>query len=360
MKKIYFYFKIALFILGFLSLNTTFGQTIIATGGDWDDQNSWNPSTRIPGDNDIIQIPEGVTVTVRGTDHVMFNTTLVIQGTLIMEASCDGFGCFGQIPTYGSLTLTGPESAVFLEEDASLLDETSGVGAGNFLFISVSGNRYWSGAACLVCGQVTGSIASADEEYIWPADATRPSFISLPVTLTSFTASANSSFTNIKWTTASEWDFSHYEIEKSFDGLDFDFVAEVDPKGGEDLLTDYSYTDLFPGRDLVYYRLKMIDLDGSFEYSKVVSVSSKASLEELSVFPNPAPNGNFSLYYPNAFGKEIEVSVMNAVGMQVFTKTLVLDRDVLDIAPEKELQSGHYMLNVQIDGQVFRKHMIFH
>ncbi|MDW7693101.1 T9SS type A sorting domain-containing protein [Flammeovirgaceae bacterium SG7u.111] len=365
MKKIYFYFQIAL-LFCVLSLFTgeVRGQRVLESngvgGGVWDLASTWtctancNANPTIPTFGDFITIKTGDVIVIDGYyNYHLTDPTNIGSASLPLPLDGLNINIFGSLEFQGAQAqLILPFSSIFTIQTGGIIDfesnqninESQGIRIGEFSDIA-----YFSNLGSPPKADIPGPRKITALGGIGP----------LPVTLTSFTASANNSFTNIRWSTASEWDFSHYEIEKSFDGINFDFVAEVDPKGGEGLLADYTYTDLFPGRDLIYYRLKMVDLDGSFEYSKVVAVSTKASLEALSVFPNPAPNGHFSLYYPNAFGKEVQVSVMNTLGMEVFTRTLVLDKDVLDIAPERELQSGHYMLNVQIDGQVFRKHLVF-
>jgi hypothetical protein len=93
---------------------------------------------------------------------------------------------------------------------------------------------------------------------------------SLPVKLLSWTATKSGKSVLLKWS-VEESEFSHYEVEKSSDGVNFVKWATV--SGGQ---RDYSMYDLFPF-PTTYYRLKMVDLDGSYSYSKVISIRMNGS-----------------------------------------------------------------------------------
>jgi hypothetical protein len=92
----------------------------------------------------------------------------------------------------------------------------------------------------------------------------------LPVHLESFTASRKQRAILIQWS-ASESAFDHYELQKSTDGNRFQLFARV--SGGQ---RQYEQYDLFPA-DMNYYRLKMIDQDGAYTYSKIILLQMKGA-----------------------------------------------------------------------------------
>ncbi|MEL7162348.1 MAG: T9SS type A sorting domain-containing protein, partial [Bacteroidota bacterium] len=103
------------------------------------------------------------------------------------------------------------------------------------------------------------------------------------------------------WTTANEEDFSHFEVERSVDGLGpwlgldtSDEPLHVVP-GMHPMSQTYSFTDHSP-LPTAYYRLKMIDLDGTFSYSEVIVLenSSGAAAGAMLVYPNPS-TGRFTV-----------------------------------------------------------------
>ncbi len=109
----------------------------------------------------------------------------------------------------------------------------------------------------------------------------------LPVELTYFRASVKDSQVELQWQTASEDRNSHFDLERSQDGKSFEMVGTVAGKGTTAQTTTYSYQDHQPLPGTSYYRLKQVDEDESYTYSKVVAVSRKLT-QELHVFPTIA------------------------------------------------------------------------
>jgi hypothetical protein len=115
----------------------------------------------------------------------------------------------------------------------------------------------------------------------------------LPVTLTSFTAQLdNNNIVGLNWSTTSEVNASHFTIERSTDAVNFDDVAIVmTQEGNSAALRNYNYPDNISSvnGDVIYYRLKMVDKDGSFSYSgvEIIRVEKQANSQVIA-FPNPA------------------------------------------------------------------------
>jgi hypothetical protein len=108
-------------------------------------------------------------------------------------------------------------------------------------------------------------------------------FTALPITLISFTATSQSGLNLLLWQTGVEANSKGFEVEGSTDGINFQDIAFVAAKGSN---STYSYTD---GPTNKFYKLKMLDLDGSFKESDIVSVQTSQS-SALKVYPNPADN----------------------------------------------------------------------
>ncbi|MBO9201242.1 MULTISPECIES: T9SS type A sorting domain-containing protein [Niastella] len=119
-----------------------------------------------------------------------------------------------------------------------------------------------------------------------------PAASSLPVVLTSFNATEDGLSTKLIWNTTQESDIANYVIEKSTDGRTFNAIGTV--KGTNQKA--YSFVDAQSNADNSYYRLKMVDLDGSFKYSYIVSFRSKMNMN-ISLSPNPVKN-NLMVQHP--------------------------------------------------------------
>lgn len=113
--------------------------------------------------------------------------------------------------------------------------------------------------------------------------------IPLPVELTSFTAVINNSAVELNWNTATEVNNYGFEIERSSLNNNFEKIGFVKGSGNSNSAKDYFFIDKQTLSGKCFYRLKQIDNDGAFEYSKVVEADFKLlQTYELSQnYPNP-------------------------------------------------------------------------
>lgn len=114
--------------------------------------------------------------------------------------------------------------------------------------------------------------------------------MTLPVKLSSFTASLNSrKQTVLRWETVFEIAHDRFEVQRSTDGVSFSTITSLNGSGDSYSLKAYTYTDLsFHDGDVAFYRLCQIDQDGHVTYSKTLYVSDKgADAGGISLFPNP-------------------------------------------------------------------------
>lgn len=112
-----------------------------------------------------------------------------------------------------------------------------------------------------------------------------PSETSLPVRLVSFRVEEQEQHTaGLEWAIENATDFSHFEIEKSRDGLKFARLGNVPFSEGQNR---YGFVDGNPGSGLNFYRLKMVDIDGSFTHSDIRSLTLKGATVSYG-YPNPA------------------------------------------------------------------------
>ncbi len=107
----------------------------------------------------------------------------------------------------------------------------------------------------------------------------------LPVNLISFTAGKCNGNVCLSWVVANEQNLSHYEIEKSDDGSSFTRIVTVIAANTAAQKT-YTAKDIAPYSSANFYRLKMIDSDGSFKYSKVIKVNVDY-IKAVTMLPNP-------------------------------------------------------------------------
>jgi Secretion system C-terminal sorting domain len=106
-------------------------------------------------------------------------------------------------------------------------------------------------------------------------------FTPLPLTLISFTGKNTENGNQLTWQTADEKAFSHFEIERSADAKKFEKIGEVKGSSGE----IYEFTD--NQNSTLFYRLKMIDLDGKYSFSKIILIENNTE-NTVKIYPNPS------------------------------------------------------------------------
>jgi len=91
----------------------------------------------------------------------------------------------------------------------------------------------------------------------------------------------------ISWATASEKNNSQFEVQRSTDSREFETIGFVSGSGNSNVISKYNFTDYSPNKSLIYYRIKQIDYDGSYDFSEVLVVKNN-EFEAFKVYPNPS------------------------------------------------------------------------
>jgi hypothetical protein len=114
---------------------------------------------------------------------------------------------------------------------------------------------------------------------------------SLPVNLVSFKVELNkveeASGVKLKWNTVTESNSSHFDVERSEDGISWTRIGTVSSHQESTTTKEYSLLDSNPSNGINYYRLKMIDLDDTYEYSRIESIRVNVDLDMSYIYPNP-------------------------------------------------------------------------
>ncbi|MEO6285322.1 MAG: T9SS type A sorting domain-containing protein [Dyadobacter sp.] len=163
--------------------------------------------------------------------------------------------------------------------------------------------------------------------------------IALPVVLQNFNARAEGQTALLTWRTASEINSERFEIERSQTGRDWQQIGSVHTKSVGIESTDYSFTDEDPSFNIVYYRLKMIDADESFAYSKIQSVQLDG--EGIVVYPNPVEGGKQLRLLLN--DSKVEKIYMYDLGGKVVYEA----NGPIEQINTKNLMNGRYVLKIQ-------------
>ena len=151
-----------------------------------------------------------------------------------------------------------------------------------------------------------------------------------------------------------------FTVERSEDGLDFEFLTYVKGAGNSNTLRDYSYIDANPLYGVSYYRLMQTDYDGTSETFPMVSVEYALQQDiEIAVYPNPA-KGKFFVDIKGYEGEEVLVVVMDMMGKEHFSKVVILDFGGYTIGfdPSQKLSSGVYMVIGSSNNKLYSKKLV--
>jgi hypothetical protein len=167
----------------------------------------------------------------------------------------------------------------------------------------------------------TGRTSATDRMYsYWFKSFTynTPQNLTLPVKLSYFTATQKDDQTvTLNWGTEQEKNTSHFVIERSFDGTDFSQVGLIFTAGNSETARTYTFTDrLKTVNTMIYYRLRIVDLDQRTEFSPVRIIRSDAQHETTSIltYPNPVQN-EVRVTLPSAWqDKQVVIELYNSNG----------------------------------------------
>ncbi|MCE7044640.1 T9SS type A sorting domain-containing protein [Dyadobacter sp. CY312] len=169
----------------------------------------------------------------------------------------------------------------------------------------------------------------------------------LPVTLVSFTASEEGDVTLLTWSTTEETNASYFEIQRSSDAKNWNPIGKKDATGESKSTVSYSFADSAPLGGTNYYRLKLVDQDATFAYSRIQSVSFGESSSSIILYPNPASDvvKIKDLETKNVNG----VTMVNMNGKTVYQSSAI-SPDGINV---KAFSAGIYLIKIShSDGRV--------
>jgi Secretion system C-terminal sorting domain len=170
----------------------------------------------------------------------------------------------------------------------------------------------------------------------------------LPVTLIDWTATYANNNIALKWATTVERNASHFIIERSFDGIEYTDAAMIFAVGNSDITNNYSYNDKVPGNNgVIYYRLKIVDMDGKARTSaiRMVRIGKTNEVVKVIAYPNPVINDLRITIPQNWQDKQVSYQVMNTSG-QVIKSTTVAHASQTEIVSMTQVPAGIYIVKV--------------
>lgn len=187
-----------------------------------------------------------------------------------------------------------------------------------------------------------------------------PMGIGLPVKMTEFTVQLQNDNAMLRWTTVSETKNDHFDIERSVDGINFSKMGTVSGSGTTTDNKNYQYSDpLYTSAKVIYYRLKVVDIDNKGSYSKIVALrlSGLLNLKNFTVYPNPF-NNELKLQITSVSETSIKIRINNNSGQleSNYTITVQPGENIVVLTNLETLKPGmHFMEIISEDGKFTQK-----
>lgn len=188
----------------------------------------------------------------------------------------------------------------------------------NVLLAAILSSQYTSGNWMSTGGTASGNVTTtgsitSDPLSTFGQMALGYTSFPIPLTLISFSGERRSGVSALKWVTENEYDVDRFEVQKSYSGGAFTSIGSVGGRNSS-LREEYLFNDIAPLRGIAYYRLKSVDIDGKYSYSKIISLSDadhslydivlqNPAKDAIKIFNKGAVNGSFNYYLYNSSGQ---------------------------------------------------------
>ena len=184
----------------------------------------------------------------------------------------------------------------------------------------------------------------------------------LPVTILSFTANyvaANN--VKVSWSTTDEVNASYFVVERSSNGSDFIDVSQVNAIESTNPIHNYNVNDQLynVNSNVVYYRLRIVDNDGKYSYSKIISVKLDQPENSISVYPNPVDNYAIVNLFSDKPGNGV-LRLIDEAGRQMLTKsfTVIGGNNNLTVDQLGHLPKGIYVIQVMLNNNLYNQKIV--
>jgi hypothetical protein len=344
MKKLYAY---SLIFLTYVTIgsNQLFANTCTSNGsGYWDNSSSWNcdAGTSNPPEDSWAN---GVYIFIRENDEITIHNNQIIDLT---DSNTKELRIAGTLRFGSNAKIKLPKGAtIVLDNEGIIVANNNSQGT----LVEIGGKGIW--------GRECENKGCSNEELNGPghlnesSDPNKP----LPVTLISFQGISRLNEIELTWSTAMEKGFSHFVIQRSSNGTNFTDIGIVKGRGHDTTeKSNYSFTDTSPIASILYYRLKAIDVDGSYEIFKPISVTFNGSPLGLTVSPNPIRQGKyFSLKLPLDSKGNAQLTLTDVKGKIVFSTHTNLENAYI---LQPVVKPGLYILTYQNESQVLQSKIL--
>jgi hypothetical protein len=200
---------------------------------------------------------------------------------------------------------------------------------------------------------------AADTVFITFNDST---CLALPIKLLEFQGTLNNMNVQLNWKVLNNQLIQYFDLERSVDGLRFDFVNRIESTSSTDPVVSYYSSDQISGvsAENLFYRLKMTDVYGKISYSHAIRIALLSNDSRIiTVTPNPVTNWA-QVNINAAYNADVQIHLYNYIGSRVYSrKTFVQGgSNTILLDDLSKFGRGTYQLVVKIGSEIFFEKII--
>jgi hypothetical protein len=166
----------------------------------------------------------------------------------------------------------------------------------------------------------------------------------LPVTLARFDGTLLDNAVSLAWTTTEEIGSRYFDIERSADTREFVRIGRIEMAGNSRATRQYGFVDTKPLAGTNYYRLRIVDIDGSFQISRLIAIDNGANSVAFVLLGNPASSREIKFLLKNNDASDIDLYDLSGKPVRF---SLVRTGNEFVLKPTNNLSSGLYLLSVR-------------
>ncbi|SEJ43599.1 Por secretion system C-terminal sorting domain-containing protein [Dyadobacter sp. SG02] len=166
----------------------------------------------------------------------------------------------------------------------------------------------------------------------------------LPVTLARFNGTLLDNAVSLSWATTEEAGSSHFDIERSADAQEFVQLGRIEARGNSSATLQYRFLDAKPLAGNNYYRLRMVDADGKFEYSRMIAIDNGPNSVAFELLGNPASGREIRFLLKNESAANVSLFDLSGKAVRF---SLSQTGNEFTLKPKNSVSSGIYILKLQ-------------
>jgi hypothetical protein len=167
----------------------------------------------------------------------------------------------------------------------------------------------------------------------------------LPIQTLTFDGENDGNFNKLFWQTSNEEDLDLFILERSPNGVKYNSIHERDVSGHVNSLNNYTFLDTETFNGWNYYRLKQVDIDGQYVYSKTVALYVDRKVQTIHVYPNPAQDHFVFDYFTSVPDNELSLGIYDVQGRLILQRAFELTSNQLQQKINTDLlPPGVYMI----------------